>query len=262
MVTNQRGYVKLPELDAAVEELQMEPLEVEPAAAGSSASDAVQQDHSDAFNPPSDTYEQPLEPTENSQVSESSSAGPSVPQSTDGVFANIAIDKSTDTPPKYEDDRLPTYGEVFNGEVQPGVFGSVVITPTVSDGLVDGMPVGNGMTFLLTMLVSWLFGVVGFLCAYLMSASHAGRCGARAGIGLQLIHWGIYMQSYLSQYDWYEENGSSSYTLDSYPMPKWLSYVFMLAGWFLFVRACTSFFHARHSLHLRLTNTIDEQPPN
>lgn len=188
----------------------------------------------------------------------------------DGVFSNVAAVPKAEQPqlpPKYEDDRLPTYGEVYRGVNPPSdVFGTVVIAaPTERDMLVDGMPVGNSFTFILTTLVAWLFGVFGFLCAYLLSSTHAGRCGAKAGIGLQLIHWGIYMRSYMNQYDWYtggSGSGSGSHqhttsndndeTLDAFPMPLWLSYVFMLSGWFIFVRACLALFHARRILHMRL----------
>lgn len=226
-------------------------------------------------------------------VASSSSASSSVPSTNatttaigagaDGVFANVAktasasghVDNLTSSlnqlPPKYEDDTLPTYGDVYRGTTPPSdVFGTVIITNSSdqNDLLVDGMPVGNGFTFILTTLVAWLFGVFGFLCAYLLSTTHAGRCGARAGIGLQLIHWGIYMRSYMNQYDWYSDSGNGSdsnvaigsssnnnsfgETLDNFPMPLWLSYVFMLAGWFIFVRACLSLFHARRTLHMRL----------
>jgi len=131
-----------------------------------------------------------------------------------------------------------------------------------------------------------------------MSTSHAGRNGALAGIGLQLIHWGIYMRSYMDTFQWYVDNASSyagsymgssgtgetpygstgSNLFDDSALPLWLSYAFMLLGWyeekrrsccnlfifyfcicarFIFVRACLRLFQVRRILHLRLAGLLD-----
>lgn len=54
---------------------------------------------------------------------------------------------------------------MFSGENAPHVpFGIVTATVSADDMLIDGLPIGSGFTFILTMLISWLFGIFGFLC--------------------------------------------------------------------------------------------------
>ena len=50
--------------------------------------------------------------------------------------------------------------------------------------------------FFFSSTVSWIFGILGFLCVFLMSQTHAGRTGARAGLGLMFIHLGFYVRKF------------------------------------------------------------------
>jgi hypothetical protein len=183
----------------------------------------------------------------------------------DGVFANLT--EKADQPPKYIDENLPNYGEVVQ-DVAPlqGYSGAVVLTPTteLAEVVVLGMPVGSTGSFFATMFIAWFFGVVGFLCSFMLSNTHAGRAGARAGLGLQLIHWGIYLRSFMDVYSTidgdddngsgvgepsYDDDGGNAY--DDYTAPMWLSYLFIILGWFLFIHGCSLFFHVRRMVRER-----------
>jgi len=190
----------------------------------------------------------------------------------DGVFAN-AVPKS-DLPPKYSNEPLPTYGDVVETSVPlQGYSGAVVITPTseLEDIRVDGLPVGRVGTFVCTFFVSWFFGFIGFMCAFLVSATHAGRNGARAGLGMQMLQWGLYMRSYMLQVyympteydddgagdlgdsdDGHDHGDSDGASYDDYDaVPLWLSYVFIIVGWLLFVHACSVFYNVRRAVRSR-----------
>jgi hypothetical protein len=193
-----------------------------------------------------------------------------------------------DLPPKYANDPLPTYGDAVVDVPPPlqGYIGTVVLTPTaeLQDVLVDGHPVGTPGTFFATMLIAWFFGLVGFLCAIMLSSTHAGRAGARAGVGLQFMHWGFYMRAVLHGGVWtmpheqsadgseageHEEgsnaSGSTATGSDSgyvnpynnsddsaYAMlPLWVAYLLIVLGWFLFVHGCAMFYRARRAVRCR-----------
>lgn len=60
--------------------------------------------------------------------------------------------------------------------------------------LVDGLPIGQPLSFAWSLLVSMSFQFVGFLLTYLLHTTHAARAGSRAGLGITLIQYGFYLR--------------------------------------------------------------------
>ncbi|VDB86694.1 unnamed protein product [Peniophora sp. CBMAI 1063] len=124
----------------------------------------------------------------------------------DGVFANVMAkpnrpvavtgengevymvpeDTQAEAPPSYaaaSADAAPAYWET-----------TVHAPPTLNlagDMIIDDLPTGPFVTFIMTALISWFFQFPGFLLTYLLHGTHAGRFGAQAGLALTLIQYGF-----------------------------------------------------------------------
>lgn len=113
-----------------------------------------------------------------------------------------------------------------------------------------------------TTLVSMSFQFVGFLLTYLLHTTHAAKNGSRAGLGITLIQYGFYMRSRSDDLGGNsapvetEPQSPNSYTLaqdmvtdtvadDSIGRNEWLSYILMVVGWFILIRAIRNFLQAR-----------------
>ena len=129
------------------------------------------------------------------------------------------------------------------------------------------------------------FQLVGFLLTYLLHTTHAAKNGSRAGLGLTLVQYGFYMKSSgsgtrvsdgpadPSQYsgaptdpnahdfnpdavaaDPTGASGSSgsSSGLASVASNEWVSYILMIVGWFILIRAVSDFLRARRHEQLVL----------
>ncbi|KAI9367492.1 hypothetical protein BJX61DRAFT_547431 [Aspergillus egyptiacus] len=200
-----------------------------------------------------------------------------IPSSNDGVFANLAAkpergEKTEDLPPSYEEaaaDATPPYWETTI--VAPGISSDEVY--------VDGLPVGSIFSFVWNAMISMSFQLVGFLLTYLLHTTHAAKNGSRAGLGLTLVQYGFYMKGgsesrgsdgggsddYITPPDPNSHNfdpnkvaegassggdgggGSSTITTS-----EWISYVLMIVGWFILIRAISDFLRARRHEQLVL----------
>lgn len=142
-----------------------------------------------------------------------------------GVFANLAArpeagrrppgpgevegpewvpeDAQKDAPPTYQAavrDAVPPYWEttvVLPSSTSP--FGTLTSSVTGDEIMIDGMPVGNLFSFAWNCLVSLSFQFVGFLLTYVLHTSHAAKFGSRAGLGITLIQYGLYLRSRAEQ---------------------------------------------------------------
>ncbi|KAJ5929515.1 hypothetical protein N7454_006465 [Penicillium verhagenii] len=198
----------------------------------------------------------------------------SVAPSNDGVFANLAAkpergEKNEDLPPSYEEaaaDATPPYWETTI--VAPGISSDEVY--------VDGLPVGSFFSFIWNAMISMSFQLVGFLLTYLLHTTHAAKNGSRAGLGLTLVQYGFYMKG---GSDTSTSDGSSGG--DGYVPPpdpnshnfdpntvgdtagdggsmagistsEWISYILMIVGWFILIRAVSDFLRARRHEQLVL----------
>ncbi|RHZ46138.1 uncharacterized protein CDV56_100287 [Aspergillus thermomutatus] len=205
----------------------------------------------------------------------SSGAGRMISSSNDGVFANLAAkpergEKNEDLPPSYEEaaaDATPPYWE------------TTILAPGISSNevYVDGLPVGSVFSFVWNAMISMSFQLVGFLLTYLLHTTHAAKNGSRAGLGLTLVQYGFYMKGgsdagsgdggsdYVPPPDPNSHNfdptsvsdGSSGGNggggaVSDITTSEWISYVLMIVGWFILIRAISDFLRARRHEQLVL----------
>ncbi|KAJ5086841.1 hypothetical protein NUU61_008148 [Penicillium alfredii] len=196
------------------------------------------------------------------------------PASNDGVFANLAAkpsrgEKNEDLPPSYEEaaaDATPPYWE------------TTILAPGISSDevYIDGLPVGSFFSFVWNAMISMSFQLVGFLLTYLLHTTHAAKNGSRAGLGLTLVQYGFYMkggsdptgsdggaENYTPPPDPNSHNfdpnnvGDGSSTgggggISAIGTSEWISYVLMIVGWFILIRAVSDFLRARRHEQLVL----------
>ncbi|KAK9899965.1 hypothetical protein P389DRAFT_187108 [Cystobasidium minutum MCA 4210] len=137
--------------------------------------------------------------------------------SNDGVFANMAAkpgnsrsggDRSDivggddeapekEIPPAYElavlDAAPPYFDTTVHAPGLGGIGGSGGVGSGLEEILIEGLPLGNPFSFFWSLLVSMSFQFVGFLLTTLLSTSHAAKNGSRAGLGVTLIQYGLYL---------------------------------------------------------------------
>lgn len=209
----------------------------------------------------------------------SAPTGPSrvITSANDGVFANMAAkpergEKNEDLPPSYEEaaaDATPPYWETTI--VAPGISSDEVY--------VDGLPVGSIFSFIWNAMISVSFQVVGFLLTYLLHTTHAAKHGSRAGLGLTLVQYGFYMKGGSKAPSGASDGaGSEEYVAPPDPNShsfdpsaigdgasaaassassgistgEAVSYVLMIVGWFILIRAVSDFLRARRHEQLVL----------
>ena len=120
------------------------------------------------------------------------------------------------------------------------------------------------------------FQLVGFLLTYLLHTTHAAKNGSKAGLGITFIQYGFYMRSRPDdvggsggvtpetvpqdpnnyQFDagtGTDVNGGDSGS-DSITQNEWLSYIFMIVGWFVLIRALADYMKARKTEALILAS--------
>lgn len=191
--------------------------------------------------------------------------------SNDGVFANItakprAGDDVDEKPPTYEQaaaDATPPYWETT-------VLSPYNITGNPDDVFVNGLLVGSLFSFIWNALISMSFQLIGFLLTYLLHTTHAAKHGSRAGLGITLIQYGFQMRYSASlgnpssdpapgaptdgvpddpnahDFDPSQVTGGvSSGHMGGLSTTDFLSYVLMIIGWFILIRAVTDFMKAR-----------------
>ncbi|KAL7412045.1 hypothetical protein BDY24DRAFT_118424 [Mrakia frigida] len=154
------------------------------------------------------------------------SAAPPITRGSDGVFANIMAKPEVERPggegngngegagsdgengtvmaeytqkegpPSYNvalRDAVPAYWEHNVVAPQNGPLGS--FSGSGDDLLLDGLPIGNFFGFAWNLLVSLSFQFVGFLLTYVLHTTHAAKYGSRAGLGITLIQYGLYLRT-------------------------------------------------------------------
>ncbi|KAI8073372.1 hypothetical protein BC940DRAFT_291167 [Gongronella butleri] len=183
--------------------------------------------------------------------------------SNDGVFSNMSAkpesesNKVDETPPSYDvavQDATPPYWQTT--VIAPLGMGDMV--------LVEGLPVGNILSFAWNLLVSSSFQFVGFMLTYLLHTSHAAKNGSLAGLGVSLVQTGFYIRSRESLMpDGVEgdddndnnNNGASSEATEEAMDADILSYVLMVIGWFLIIRAIADYTRAK-----KMESIISQEP--
>lgn len=150
-------------------------------------------------------------------------APPTVGGGQSGIFANLSarpdqepIERREDGPEFANEDELkdapPSYQTALRDAVPP-YWDTTVVLPSSSSPfgplsssingdeiLIDGMPSGNFFGFVWNLVVSVSFQWVGFLLTYVLHTTHAAKHGSRAGLGITLIRFGMYLRSTGEQY--------------------------------------------------------------
>lgn len=144
---------------------------------------------------------------------------------------------------------------------------------------VDGLPVGSIFSFVWNAMISMSFQLVGFLLTYLLHTTHAAKNGSRAGLGLTLVQYGFYMKGG-GDSSTGEGGGSDQYApppdpnshsfdpnnvgetasggggggsaMSGISTSEWISYILMIVGWFILIRAVSDFLRARRHEQLVL----------
>ncbi|KAK5172897.1 uncharacterized protein LTR77_003018 [Saxophila tyrrhenica] len=193
-------------------------------------------------------------------------------QANDGVFANITAkprpgEELEEKPPTYEQaaaDATPPYWETT-------VLSTYGASGNPDDVFVDGLLVGSLFSFVWNALISMSFQLIGFLLTYLLHTTHAAKHGSRAGLGITLVQFGFSMRYASNKGPMDGAPGPDAPTdgvpddpnahdfdpnavvsgagpdgmTDGLSTADWLSYVLMIIGWFILIRAVSDFLRAR-----------------
>ncbi|KAG8823673.1 hypothetical protein FRC17_009257 [Serendipita sp. 399] len=134
----------------------------------------------------------------------------------DGVFANISqrpirgetsqsgetngasdgpqVDERVYAPEYAVTDAPPSYRAALADNAPP-YWDNTVLTTAGDDFLVDSIPTGNIFGFIGALVVSSFLEWIGFILAFVLSQTHAGRYGARAGLGITFIRFGFWFRT-------------------------------------------------------------------
>lgn len=159
-------------------------------------------------------------------------------------------------------DATPPYWETH-------VLSPYNLTGNPDDVFVDGLLVGSFFSFIWNGLISMSFQIIGFLLTYLLHTTHAAKHGSRAGLGITLVQYGFQMRYAASNLadtapdapgvpgDGSIPDDPNAHNFDPSDVGKdggagqgmsgtdWLSYVLMIVGWFILIRAASDFMRAR-----------------
>ncbi|KAK6524628.1 hypothetical protein TWF281_011530 [Arthrobotrys megalospora] len=202
--------------------------------------------------------------------------------SNDGVFANLSAKPSVGTEKPLEE-HPPSY-EQAAADATPPYWETTILAPGMSpdEVFIDGLPVGSVFAFVWNALISLSFQFIGFLLTYLLHTTHAAKNGSRAGLGITLVQYGFYMRGSASDNPSPPTDGPgtpestpsdpNSYDFNSGTLPtdvaataaaassdtisgnEWFSYVLMVVGWFILIRAVADFLRARRTEQLVLAS--------
>ena len=146
---------------------------------------------------------------------------------------------------------------------------------------IDGMPVGSVFSFAWNAMISSTFHFIGFVLTYLLHSTHAAKNGSRAGLGVTMIRLGFLMKGNPGSGAGGMGAGYTADSQDGYANPpdpnshdfdpntvnnddggngsiadiassEWLSYILMIVGWFILIRAVTDYLKARRHEQLVL----------
>ena len=195
-------------------------------------------------------------------------------QANDGVWANL---NAKPRPGEDLDEKPPTY-EQAAADATPPYWETTVLSPygvtgNPDDVFVDGLLVGSLFSFIWNALISMSFQLIGFLLTYLLHTTHAAKHGSRAGLGITLVQYGFQMRYAASQGPMDGAPGPNAPTdgvpedpnahdfdpnkvaggdagVHNFTTADWLSYVLMIVGWFILIRAVSDFLRARRQEQL------------
>ncbi|KAI8344654.1 hypothetical protein BC941DRAFT_409256 [Chlamydoabsidia padenii] len=181
----------------------------------------------------------------------------------DGVFSNMSAKPETETS---KVDEVPPAYDIAVADSTPPYWQTTVIAPLGMGDiiLVEGLPVGSILGFAWNLLVSASFQYVGFMLTYLLHTSHAAKNGSLTGLGVSLVQTGFYIRSRESLVDDVDLNGGgdnnqeqTTNTNDNVESldADILSYILMIIGWFLIIRAVSDYARAK-----KMESIIGQEP--
>jgi hypothetical protein len=109
----------------------------------------------------------------------------------------------------------------------------------------QGREIGPPFIFVACMAVVMIFQVIGFFACTILSLTHAGRLGARAGLGMVLIQFALTF------------NGPSN---DDATLANVFAFVFMMAGWFIMMQSITEYVRLRRIYNLTAPTEASSSP--
>ncbi|KAJ1662491.1 hypothetical protein IW140_005810 [Coemansia sp. RSA 1813] len=187
------------------------------------------------------------------------------PAPTDGVFANMSAkpDLYLGYDDKVPNEPLPTYQDIYGPQSSsaPPYFETAVISVGDEDELlIEGLPVGSIGVFLVNMVVSTAFQVVGYMLTFLLHSSHAAKDGSLAGLGITFMNFGFYIRTHLGQgvFDDDPRNGQPPHGGPDSDTPldnAYFAYLLMIIGIVIFTKAVFDYVRAR-----RLQTIIESSP--
>lgn len=107
-----------------------------------------------------------------------------VGETNDGVFSNLSAKPHVNS--TVVTDVLPSYSEAAHDPSPP--YWETSVMSEFDEIYIDGIPVGNVLNFLWSILVSVLFQFLGFVITYLLHTSHAAKNGSQVGLGITIIN--------------------------------------------------------------------------
>ncbi|KAJ2361599.1 hypothetical protein H4S01_005197, partial [Coemansia sp. RSA 2610] len=184
-----------------------------------------------------------------------------VPHTTDGVFANMSAkpDLYLGYDDKLPNEPLPTYQDIYGPQSTgaPPYFEAAVISVGDEDELlVEGLPVGSLGVFLVNMIVSTAFQIVGYMLTFLLHSSHAARNGSLAGLGITFMNFGFYIRTHLGQpVDVPGRPQDPDYDADTPLDNAYFAYLLMVIGAGIFIKSIFDYVRVR-----RLQTIIESSP--
>jgi hypothetical protein len=95
--------------------------------------------------------------------------------------------------------RDPKSYAAAQADAVPPYWETTIFTPSSSslsgETIIDSLPTGSVFVFLWNLIVSMTFQFVGFLLTYVLHTTHAAKMGSRAGLGITLIQYGMYLKN-------------------------------------------------------------------
>ena len=198
--------------------------------------------------------------------------GVNAPKTNDGVFGNMSAKLTTG---ETVEDKPPTY-EQAAADATPPYWETTILAPGMNSDevYVNGLPVGSVFSFVWNGMISMSFLFPGFLLTYLLHTTHAAKNGSLAGLGLTLVQYGFYMRGGKDAANPDAANPGqfsgtvpdpNSHTFDpnnptgnsgnadqgaggasnGFGSSEMISYGLMIIGWFILIRAVSSFLRAR-----------------
>ncbi|KAJ2481367.1 hypothetical protein IWW56_001797 [Coemansia sp. RSA 2131] len=187
-----------------------------------------------------------------------------VTSTTDGVFANMAAKPELylGYDDKLPNEPLPTYQDIYGPQSTsaPPYFEAAIISVGDEDELlVEGLPVGSMGVFIVNMIVSTAFQIVGYMLTFLLHSSHAARNGSLAGLGITFMNFGFYIRTHLGSSMPNDGNkhhpNDPEYDTDTPLDNAYFAYLLMVIGAGIFVKAVFDYIRVR-----RLQTIIESSP--